>query len=109
VVDAGREAFLRSGGKLEDFYQYTPFQTSIQIRAWIKNRDDEIEAKLLQAYHTAQLSLTDPKHFPETFRVWFDGMKPKKPQTAREASAAILMWARKNGLKDYPDDNSGRN
>lgn len=101
-MDAARQNSLRAGLTWERFYQYTPFQTAQYVRAWIKTREDETEIAMLAAFHTANLTLyvNDPEKFPSSFEEWFSKGKPKKPQTEEEASAAILFWARNNGLKE---------
>jgi hypothetical protein len=72
------------------------------LRAWAKNRTENVDTHMLAAYHNAGLSLyvNDPRGFPETFKQWYDKSKPPKQQTEAESRAAILLWARKNGLKD---------
>lgn len=72
------------------------------VRAWAKNRTETVDTHMLAAYHNAALSLyvNDPSKFPETFKEWYDKGKPPKQQTEAEGRAAILLWARKNGLED---------
>ncbi len=102
MVSASRELAFRAGLTWEQFYSYTPFQVTMIVKAWSKNRSEIVDTHMLAAYHNAALSLyvNDPRGFPETFKEWYDKGKPPKPQTEAEASSAILLWARKNGLKD---------
>lgn len=92
---------LRAGLSLEEFHALTPYQSSLHIRAWVKNRKDDQLGQMLAAYHNAWLGMVDPQKFPSFEE--FSGRKIRKKQTGDEASAAILIWARKNGLKDETD------
>jgi len=92
---------LRAGLSLAEFHALTPYQASLHIRAFVASRKDEQTAQMLAAYHNAWLGMVDPAKFPSFEE--FSGLKIKKKQTQDEASAAILIWARRNGLEDTPD------
>lgn len=93
-------AALRAGLTLEQFYSCTPFEVGCYVRAWIKNKEDETEERAILAYQNAFLSMyvNDPSKLP-TYEEW-RGVREIKVQTEEEASAAILIWARKNGLEE---------
>jgi hypothetical protein len=66
---------------------------------------------MLAAYQNAALSLyvNEPKSFPRSFEEWIDKEKIEKErlakvQTNEEFGAALLKWARINGMEEVPEN-----
>ncbi len=60
--------------------------------------------RLAQAYHTARLSLTDPKHFPPTLEAFMDG---GKETVDPRNEVAQMMLARLQQLNERNQQRAG--
>lgn len=83
-----------------EFYDSTPFQVKVRVKAWAENRKDSVKSILLGAYSTARLGHTQPKYFPKTFEEWLGTPKSLQQQKPEEFASSLMLWARRNGLKD---------
>lgn len=84
----------------DEFYSSTPFQVRVRVKAWADNRKDSVKSILLGAYSTARLGHTHHKYFPRTFDEWIGQEKKDKQQTPEQFASSLMLWARRNGLKD---------
>lgn len=88
------KASIRAGLSWAEFCDSTPYQTRIQIDAWLENRKLERNLTMTAAYMTARLSLTQAKHFPSLKDFLPDDEKRKVEQTSEDFTAQFVHWAR---------------